>query len=624
MAALLRKEFRSRVPFLILIVMLTLFGYAARAVAEPLTLTSTQELYGEGLIELGAEYAVFAFVLTLALSYGLLVREFDDRTIEFLDAMPVSRTQLFFAKWFTAMCTLAAIPILDIFFILGIRAISSTSLDRSYHFDWIATSVGLQLVQLFCFLSIGMALSFLRRFGWLLLGIFFWSLMILGRFIPELEPSNLVLCGDPQFTGKRWLIPWQLVYTYLVVGVVALAIAYGLFLGGGRVLLRWLAGSESRVKQVALISCSAAIVFVVLGMTTQAMLQDPESDLEPDAVRVTYPSWSTTRRSTKRYDVVFPNNLASRANRLLDEADDVYRDVADFFDYEDDTRISVDMTSSSSHHLGTAYWNKLKMDLSAQEDLSSLRQTLGHETTHVILESLSDNQLSQNFDSVRFFHEGVATYIERRFFSEQDLPQQRLGAAFVQEHGEASFDRLVENDRLRAEHDSLLAYELGEVFAAAIVRRFGEDAIGNIARTFADRRHSEGLSGIALWRSIFQASGYSLNEAVDEYYQLLEEAQEVHRQVIEQLPKLRPVVDIEDSEIQIQTDQTPPDGWELIVRFRSSSSAPDDRYWIMLMDDGLCFETADSFVGRVAWFQIGYLPPGGPPMFQPWQKVRIP
>ncbi|MEM8669163.1 MAG: ABC transporter permease [Planctomycetota bacterium] len=622
MLALLRKEFRSRIPFLLLILFFTLVSYGAQALTEPLSLTSTEKLYGDGLIELGMEYAITVFVLSLALSYGLLVREFDDRTIEFLDALPVSRTQLFFAKWFSAFCTLAFVPIVDIFFVLGIRALSTTSLDRSYHFDWIMTSLGLQLVQMYCFLSIGLVLSFLRRFGWLALGLFGWSMMIAGRFIPELDLSNLVLCGDPQFFGKRWLVPWQLVFGYLAVGSLALLMAYGLFLGGGRVLLRWLAGSESRAKQVVLVGCSAAIVFVVLGIMTQTILEEPPES--PDAVRVTYPGWATTSRSTETYDVVFPNNLANRANRLLDEADGVYASVAEFFDFEEDLRISVDMTSFSGHHLGTAYWNKLKLNLTSHEDLPSLRQTLGHETTHVILESLSDNQLRENFGSVRFFHEGVATYVERRFFMDEELTELRLNAALLQDRGDASFDRLVDNDRLRAEHDSFLAYELGEVFAAAIVRRFGDEAIGNLARTFADRRHSEGLSGVLLWRSIFQASGYSLNEAVDEYYELLEETQQIHADTVAQLPELRPIVELEDAVIWVGTEQVPPDGWEIVVRFRSSTNATDDQYWVVKLVDGYGYAMLDSFVGRAAWYQIGYRQRNKMPIYQPWKKVRIP
>ncbi|MGB7346774.1 MAG: ABC transporter permease subunit [Pirellulaceae bacterium] len=628
MGALLSKEFRAQIPFALLGLFLVSTGYLFQGIKSPLTLMPTERLYGEGLINLGTDHAVVMFLLSIAISYGLLVREFDDRSIEFLDALPISRAKIFWAKWIAAFCTLALLPLIDLGFIFSVRWISKTSLDTSYHLDWIGTSVALQLVEAFCFLSIGMALSFLRRFGLLFLCTVLWGLLILGRFNPTFDPTNLVLWNDSQFFGKTWLVPWRLTVGYLVVGAIALAIAYGLFVGWGRILVRMLAGSESRAKQVLLIGSSALIVFVVVGMMTQIALTDVTMDEDPKAVRVTYPSWSTASRSTKRFDAVYPTNLAGRAGELLDEADEIYGRVAKFFDYEADTRVSVDMTSYSGHHLGTAYWNKLKLDLTAHEDMPGLRRTLGHETTHVVLESLSDNQLRQKFASTRFFHEGVATYVERRFFSDSELAQQRIGAALLQERGETSFDRLVDNDKLRAEHDSYLAYQLGEVFAAAIVSRFGDDAIGKLARTFADKRHSEGLGGVALWRSIFQASGYSLNEAIDEYYKLLDEAKELHQETVAKLPELRPTVEMNSNAVSLTTIQVPPEGWKIVVRFRPSISAPDDQYWeeemLELAEDTYVFSASrDSFVGRVAWYQIGYRQPKQMAIFQPWKSVKL-
>ena len=628
MGALLSKELRAQISFALLILFIVSTSYLFQSINLPLTLTSTDKLYVDGLIYLGTDHSIATFLLAIAISYGLLVREFDDRSIEFLDALPVSRSKVFVAKWLAAFATLGSLPLVDLIFVFSIRRISKTSLDPSYHLDWIATSVGLQLVELFCFLSLGMALSFLRRFGLLFLCTVMWGLMILGRFNPSLDPSNLVIWNDAQFFGKTWLIPWKLTIGYLVVGVIAWLIAYGLFVGWGRSLAKLLAGSDSRAKQAVLIGSSALIVFIVIGMLTQNAFSDPESDENPKAVRVTYPSWSTANRSTKRFDAVYPKNLAGRAGALLDQSDEIYRSVAEFFDYDVPTRISVDMTAYSGHHLGTAYWNKLKLDLTAHEEMPELRRTLGHETTHVVLESLSDNQLRENFRSTRFFHEGVATYMERRFFSDVDLPQQRIGAAVLQERGETSFDRLVDNDELRAEHDSYLAYQLGEVFAAAVVSRFGDDAIGKLARTFADKRHVQGLSGVAMWRSVFQAAGFSLNEAVDEYYKLLDEAKERHQDTVANLPELRPTVDVDESIVQISTDQQPPAGWEIVVRFRPSVSAQDDQYWVATLEadwDEMLYlgVPRDRFVGRVVWYQIGYRQPKQMAIYQPWKRVKL-
>ncbi len=623
MRVLIQKELRAQLPFMWLVLFITVAPYVAGALTKSFGLETFDKVYGEGLVNLGFEYTVISFLICLGCSYGLLVREIDDRTIEFLDALPVSRTQLFVAKWMAVMAVLSLFPIVDSIVMILIRRLSATSLDRSYHFDWIATSMFLQWLQLFCFLSIGLMFSFFRRFGWLLLGLTGWFLMILGRFYPQFQLGNLTLFSEAQFIGLRWLVPWDLVAGYVLVGVLCLLVSYGLFLGGGRSLLAILTAKDSIGKQILLYATSFLIVLVLLGMMTMSAMDDEELESEPDAVRVHFPSWSTATRTTHHYNVVFPSNLSVRANELLDHADGVYQTVAHFFQYEGDTVIQIDMTSSSSHHLGTAYWNKLKMDLTAHEDLAGLQRTLGHETTHVILESLSDNHLRENFGSVRFFHEGVATYVERRFFTDEDLADQRLAAAVLKHRDDVSFDRLVDNEQLRREHDTLLAYELGEVFAAAIVSRCGDEAIGRIAHTFADKQNYEGLTGVALWRSIFQSAGYSLNEVVDEYYTLLSAADELHSETVTKLAEIHPIVQQENGKIRFQIDSAVPEGWKIIIRFRASSEAADDEYWQAKFKDGIATTSANRFVGRAAWYQIGYQKESGYPISQPWQSIRL-
>jgi hypothetical protein len=481
-------------------------------------------------------------------------------------------------------------------------------------------------VQAFNFFSIGLLLSFFRRFGWLLVGLVAWCFLILGRFVPALQFENLILFTGIEFVGQRLEIPWARVSAYLICGSICSLASYGLFLGGGRVLLGWLAGTESRIKQAFLIVTSILIAFVFLGvLSTYSWFELDEHDEASDGeVRVSFPSWSTATRRTQHYNVVYPTNLSSRVNEVLDQADPTYQKVADFFEYQDATEIQVDMTSYSGHHLGTAYWNKLKMDLTAHDNVEQLLQTLGHETTHVVLESLSQNQLKEHFGSARFFHEGVATYIERRFFTEQPLIDQRLAAALLRTRKEVDFERLVDNERLRLEHDSFLAYSLGEVFAAAVVSRFGEDALGKIARTFAVKKNTEGLSGVALWRSVFQAAGFSLSEAIDEYYGLLDEAAQHHAEMVEQMPQIYPSLEKREKKLVLSFDQSPPDGWKIVVRFRSSSSAQDDEYWQKTVKNGSVSTPLRLFVGPSVAYQVGYTRTDKMPIFQPWETSRVP
>lgn len=623
MRSVLAKEIRGLLPFVWLFIFLTVAGYSSVLVTESFTLESIKESYGDGLIYLDFSITIVYFILAMAISYGLLVREVDDQTIEFFDSLPISRTQWFACKWIAAMGVLTLLPVLDAAAMVGFRRFAGDSLDRSLHLDWVATSMFLQWIQLFCFFGIGLTLSFFRRFGWLMLGLAGWAMMILGKFYPSLDLFSLPLFADVQFSGTRWIIPWSKVAAFVVVGCAGSAVAIGLFCQAGRRSSWLLANMDSRVRQLVLIGTSIAIGFVFFGAILFATAQSTDLDEDPNAVRVVYPSWSTATRTTKHFSAVYPTNLSGRATELLEQADPTYQKVAEFFNYADDSVVQLDLTTATSHLAGNANWNSIKMTLATDVDRSPLVPTLGHEMTHVVLESLSDGQLRNHFDSTRFFHEGVATYIERSLFLEKGLVQQRTGAAVLAARKQASLDRLMDNDTLRRKYDSLVVYELGEVFAAAVVDKFGKEALGNLARAFVERRNSEGLSGVALWRSIFQAAGYSLSSASDRYYQLLDEAKVRHADLIEQMPPVYPVVDfLDDQVVQFSTDVDPPEGYKMVIRFRSSIESRDDQYWRARFDaSGTAVTMASLFSGPAIWYQVGYQSETDLPIFQPWEKA---
>lgn len=627
MIALLKKEWRSQWPFAALIVFLVSTAYAATAATKSVTHRSLESLYGDDLIDVVPEMAIILSLLSMAVSYGLLVRDLDDRTIDFLDALPVTRTQIFASKFLAGLSVLWLLPLLDAICLTVSRSVSMTSLDRQLHLDWVVIGEALVMLKLFTFFSIGLLLSFARRFGWLLLGIAVMSTLVVGRFDPTFQLENLSLFSAGSFDGRRWRLPWGLIAGYVGVGSLALLSAYGLFLGGGTWLLRQTGRSDSRIKQIVLVVTSALIG--VVGFSIAGFVLNDSTDGEdPKAVRVRFSGGVTSSRRTRHFEAIYPSSLSDRAGRLLDDADEIHETVSSFLGGRASGIVRIDMTATSDHHLGVAYWERLKMDLTAHQSPADLRATLGHETTHVILESLSDGRLGEQFESTRAFHEGVATYVERRFFTPGDAIDHRLPAAVIADRGEADFARLVDNDRLRREHDSLLVYELGEVFAAATVSCFGDEAPGRLAGTFADPRHTEGLSGVGLWRSVFQATGYSLSRVIDEYHRLLGEAVEHHADRIEILTRADAVVTIRDGYVVWKIDTPPPTDWRWVIRLRASASASDEEYGpptVMDRDPFFAAAPVDLFVGRTVWFQIGLRPSRSDgvterTIFQPWQS----
>ena len=84
MSGLWRKEFRSVAPFLGLILALTVFGLLDEFLSRLPNTRPLAHTFGS-YVAAGWEESIFTFVLVFALASGLLIREFDEDTMEFLD-----------------------------------------------------------------------------------------------------------------------------------------------------------------------------------------------------------------------------------------------------------------------------------------------------------------------------------------------------------------------------------------------------------------------------------------------------------------------------------------------------------------------------------------------------------
>lgn len=625
MWTLLRKEWRSLRPMRWLIVFFVMSLLVAVMITGSLLDKSVKYLFDEFLIAptysgSGFFYAVFAF----AIASGLLVREFDDNTIEFLDALPISRSRLFWAKFLAGFGCLAILPIG--FSLIGfvLHRFAETSLDRGWHLDLIAVSVFLQLVQLFVLLSIGLMLSFLRRFGWLAIGLIMVAFVFAKSINPAVEVLNVIELTTPDFFGVRRIFPWRMLAFQAPIGMAALISAYVLFNHGGQWLIELSKPGKSRVRQVVMSVAGAGAVATFAGLFAFVM-ESSSDDVDHDAVRVVYPSWSTASVSTTHYDIVFPTNMSGRAQSLVKEADEIHDSVAALFGYTAKSKITADWTVNSDHFLGTAYSMKLKMSLGRSESIAELRRTLAHETTHVVIESLSENRLKEHFGSTRVFHEGVATYVEERLYlPKEETSKHRLKAAVLHSRGEVDFHTLIDDDRLRREHATELVYDVGEVFAAAIAKRYGDESLGNLARAFAHKNNTEGLRGTPLWRSVFQACGYSLNAVINEFYELLDVAVEEHSDITESLPLANEFTSEYNDAFYVETEQEAPEGWRFVCRFRGYAESPDQEYFdAESIFDGSSFAVFSSnFTRSLAWYQIG-LRKGDTTIYEPWKSVPL-
>ena len=101
------------------------------------------------------------FVLCVVVSLGLLVREKDEGTLTYLDALPVSRSEVFLAKWIMALISINALNLFWFGEALVYDFISRTSDAPELPWRAVGIVMFLTFFQSAFFITILVALSFL-------------------------------------------------------------------------------------------------------------------------------------------------------------------------------------------------------------------------------------------------------------------------------------------------------------------------------------------------------------------------------------------------------------------------------------------------------------------------------
>jgi hypothetical protein len=478
------------------------------------------------------------------------------------------------------------------------------------------------------FLSLALALSFLRRFGWLAVALLFWSYALARRYFPGVASLNVLELVTPRFEGERWLLPVDLLKVQLPLASGLIAVAYFVFVGAGDRLIRGY-GKLSRSRAGATLLITTGIVSVILLVSAFAYMESADGDRggsNSHAVRAVYSDWAMAHAESRFYAFTYPSNLADRARGAISRADEVHEAVRQFLDAAPaQTKIVVDMTGASPRHLGDGYWNTIRIDLAETENTNELLAVIGHETTHVYIDRISDSRLVETLNSTRFFHEGLATYLEHRLFgSGATARSNRSIAAMMRQRREVEFEELVDGKLLQRRRDPNLVYPLGEVFVAALVDRHGDEAPARLLRAFARKDRPRQMEKMELWRDSFQSAGLTLEGTIDTFFARLDALVTEYREFISSLPRPRGIVRHAGPLIGVEPALKPVEGWSVVCRFRQVADSSQRDYLEPYKQDGGVFWIRRlSLPAPTFWFQIGLSEDNGPRViWEPWREAR--
>ena len=628
MKPLLAKELRALRPFGVLFIVLGSLNVLSAMFSDFLDMKSLAHLVNASVRDADAD--VPAFLAVFALGVGLLVRERDEGTLEFLDALPCGRRDIFLAKLTAGALVAGLLPLTGNIWVLALHALSRDSLDAGFHWGMAGQTFLIEWFGAVVTLTLGLALGFLRRFAFFVLGVLCVGYFVLEhRQVPWIDLLNIFTLTRYDFYGSDVVTPWSRLGVLLALGGGCAALAFLLFrLQGDRTTV--LATRLARVpfRGVFVTVGTIAMVGLWIGLFVW-MMKDQVPEEDPKAQRVEYRTWEVSRAHAGGYTFLYSADFAERALALARRAEGIHGQVRSFFGAEAPGEIVADLASPLRHGLGgTANWKRVNMNLAMGADADELDAILGHETTHVYIDVLSNSRMSEKFNATRWFHEGLASYVEHRFFRPPEaLHKLRRLAAAAHKRKAAEWDDLVDNAGWSLRRDANLAYPLGEVFVAVLVEQHGDTAPAQLLRAAGRKELPENLLGVTLWRDLFQHCGWDLAMTLDGYYARLRSlADGEYREFVESLPRVSGRVRREGERIVIEpvVRGTLPEGCRIVCQLRRQPDDAETDFIQPHREDDLFWAERSALPGGTFWYQLGIKSPlADLPVCEEWQKGNV-
>ena len=636
--ALFWKEWMGLQPFFVLLVALFVFGLIWMQCTE---FMDEFPIWSKYLL-IGSDQIPITFILCLVATLGLLTRERDEGSLQFLDGLPVSRFSLYLAKWLAAFLMITLFELIWVGEALVYEWLSTESLSPPTPWNHVATFSFLNAYLCAFFISVLMPLSFLRLWALLALGVIFWGLTLLDTWnVPYavwLNPFRLVV--PPASIDDGWTIPWKHLGVLTVIGSVHWCAGLLLFSrrdgarGGGFRRFR-----QSFWGKLFMLGSVVMIVVVWFGLLVFQGVRQLEEEgfegMEPVEKPLTEVEKGNRieRITTRKFEFVYRKRIEEKLVPLTEQSDEIFEKVVAYLEASPDDssgRTVVDLTNPlGSHNAGQAYWKKVRMSYPDKGGLEEARAILGHELAHVLMERISRGRLGESFGSARWFHEGVASHVEFQLFRPEDAVEEyhrwlALGSTW----GEVHFAELVDDNLLGKRRDPNLVYPAGLLWVQSGVDVYGDDFAARLLRALGREGAPRKLEGMQLWRDTSIAAGFDLERVRSRFRARLAELRETYREECLRMPEISEA-EVKRAEGKIVITPVLPSGWKkvlpakttLVCRMRPDAGDPPMKWRYSKLKGNRTFSvSALEFLNPKFEYQIGYLNPEWcqQPVFGEW------
>lgn len=527
---LLRKELRELRPWGIL----SLAAGLLAIVPQLLTIVDMQPL-ARTFSALSDENVVLFWLMGFAIGTGLTTREQVDGTLNFLDGLPVTRTQVFLTKSVVILALVLLAPTVRFVSVIVLHVLSRGSLDHALHWPLLLQAFGVQTLLLANAVFVGAAIGRLQHLTWLAVGAVATGLMLLMQRYPRTTALNPLSLRDGELTPAGLVIDRETMWVQIGLTAFAFVVAWFAFTRIGRARRRSLPTRRPIVGAVVTIA-TVAMSAVALLLWWRSQDADSFDDASAYAEQEPYFAPSPPAQTqTRHYRISYPADESEAALRLAAQADAIFERVHELLHTPPGAPIDVDASGSTVNTDGTAYLGRIRLRLD-----SDMRIVLAHETTHVVSQRLAGGDRDWLWENASVLSEGLATWVHYHFAEQaREREQGLLVLAALQSRRELHVEELADPERLVELRDENLKYPAGEALIDAIVRVYGAEMLPKLLRAFADPGLPADLSGMELWRATFQLAGMNLGAVEDEFYREISQYAAQHAARIAALPRPR-------------------------------------------------------------------------------------
>ncbi|MEE9336239.1 MAG: ABC transporter permease [Granulosicoccaceae bacterium] len=494
MIALIAKELRQLKPIAFLWLALLALSIGIELFTARID-EQSYELFCDALCSPGIEYAqaIFLMILCLVTAYSLYPREVDERTIDFLHALPIKKSTIFYGKFIAAFGLVCMLLLFGYGVLSLLLAFNPESMSGKRYFAIDSSLFLRDCVFAFVVMAHGVFLSRFRTAGLIIYALY----LLLIRWL------------ETQFDGVGWVS----VFEIFKIAYAGTAFSFSLNVMAGHVLvaivmLVWACRMWSTVQGKAqgvnknenvhrilkIVASVFAFLFVAMVLVGQVLQNSQVVEAR-----------ATDTLLTDHYRFVFLTSDKVRAKELHASAEQQYQRLRVLLNASEEPVIHVNMTSENDHAAGLAQWKTIKMGLSGGESPDRYARVLNHETAHVFQSVESKRGFHAYFNSTRFFIEGMANYVSFEIVPQANTRRQNRDIAAVSwERQNIQFEDMTNSAAFSNQFNAELVYSLGEIWSEALVDICGKDALGEVLRSAGRDNAPQDLSAMVFWRDTLQ------------------------------------------------------------------------------------------------------------------------